>query len=160
MSIYDYYSDKQIIKIVNIIKEQCEEASRKENREAIRISRDLYNRIKKGRKAHDITADIYVGFFYPENVIDGIMTQDVANGFYTQPELVTKDSIIHIYHQSNPLTSKLIKERLTSGKAFFCLRYNVDQLYSLKSIEAIYMNEANSEPEFLYIKPQIAVVAS
>ena len=32
--------------------------------------------------------------------------------------------------------------------------------YSLKSIEAIYMNEANSEPEYLYIKPQIAVVAS
>ena len=72
MSIRDYLSDEQINKIHSVIRTQCEIAARNDAAERNRVEAALYDRLKKGRKAHDVTGDIYVAMFYPENAIDGL----------------------------------------------------------------------------------------
>ena len=151
MSIYDYLTYKQVNKIKSIIISQCDEAARKETKEAMRISQAVYDRLKKGRKAHDITADVYIGFFYPENYIEGLNLSVVNNGIYSQPELTTEQAIFHIYHQSNPLNSKLVMERAsTPGKRFFCIRFRVDKTFHLRTIEAVQLSGEEREVEEIY----------
>ena len=72
MSIHDYLSEEQINKINTVIRIQCEQAAHNDAVERNRISADLYNKLKKGRKAHDLTGDIYVALFYQENTIEGL----------------------------------------------------------------------------------------
>lgn len=152
MSIYDYLNEDQIDKIRSVIRIQCEQAACSDAVERNRIPADLYDKLKKGRKAHDVTGNIYVALFYPENTIEGLNTELAKNGIYTQPELVNENVIIHIYHQTNKLNSKLVKERMTGMKAFFCIRYDVDKTYRLKSIEAVHVT--NGEIENLYTAPK------
>ena len=151
MSINDYLTSEQVRKIISIIKSQCDEASRKEIRESMRVPEEVYSRVKKGRKAHDITADVYMGFFYAENRIEGLKLALINNGIYSQPELTSDSVIIHIYHQSNMLDSKVVKERsATPGKDFFCIRFSVDKAYRLKTIEAVLLNGTDREKEMIY----------
>lgn len=159
MSIYNYLTHEQVDKIKTIIRSQCDEAARKETREAIRISQAVYDRLKKGRKAHDITADVYVGFFYPENRIEGLDLSIVENGIYSQPELTTDRAIVHIYHQSNSLNSKLVKDRAAKpGKSFFCIRFAVDKSFHLKTIEAVHVSGADQEVEEIYRAPDLSAM--
>ncbi len=58
MRIFDYLSEDQIDKIKSVIRIQCEQAARNDAVERNRISADLYDRLKKGRKAHDVNADL------------------------------------------------------------------------------------------------------
>ena len=101
MSIKDQISQEQIERIVDIIRRQCDDAARHDNQNRIRIGEDLYKLLKKGRKAHDITGDVYAGFFYPENHIEGLDIRVIENGNYNQQELRTEAAVIHIYHESN-----------------------------------------------------------
>ena len=153
MSIRDYLTNEQIDKIQSVIRAQCDQVARNDAVERNRIAPDLYDRLKKGRKAHDVTGDIYVALFYAENAVDGLETVEVANGIYTQPKLVNDNVIIHIYHQTNRLNSKLVNERKSGNKQFFCIRYDVDKTYRLKSIEAVH--PATGEVESLYIMPRL-----
>ena len=153
MSIRDYLTTEQIDKIQSVIRTQCAQAARNDAVERNRIAPDLYDRLKKGRKAHDVTGDIYVALFYAENAIAGLETVEVANGIYTQPELVNDDVVIHIYHQTNRLNSKLVEKRKTEDKQFFSIRYDVDRAYRLKSIEAVH--PATGEVENLYTAPSL-----
>lgn len=152
MSIQDYLTIEQIDKIQSVIRVQCDKAARNDAVERNRIDANLYNRLKKGRKAHDVTGDIYVALFYVENAIDGLETVEVVNGIYTQPELVNDDVVIHIYHKTNRLNSKLVEERKYGNKQFFSIRYDVDKAYRLKSIEAVHL--ATGEVENLYTAPK------
>lgn len=153
MSIRDYLSDDQIDKIHSVIRTQCDRMARNEAVERNRIGADLYNKLTKARGAHKETGDIYVALFYPENAIDGLEIVTVANGIYTQPELKNEDVVIHIYHKTNPLNSKLVKDRAVGQKPFFCIRYDVDSTYRLKSIEAVHV--ATKEKEVLYEAPRL-----
>ena len=153
MSIRDYLSKEQIDKILEVIRSQCEQAARNDVNKRYRIEDSLYERLKKGRKAHDVTGDIYVALFYPENMIDGLEIVDVNNGYYTQPELQNDDVLIHIYHRTNKLDSELVKNRVAGQKPFFCIRYDCDKLYRLKSIDAIHV--ATHTKEVLYEFPTI-----
>ncbi len=72
MSIHDYLSEEQINKINTVIRIQCEQAAHNDAVERNRIPTDLYDKLKKGRKAHDVTGDIYVALFYQENAIEGL----------------------------------------------------------------------------------------
>lgn len=157
MSIRDYLSDEQINKIHSVIRTQCEIAARNDAAERNRVEAALYDRLKKGRKAHDVTGDIYVAMFYPENAIDGLETVEVANGIYTQPELKNEDVVIHIYHQTNRLNSKLVRDRAAEQKPFFCIRYDVDSTYRLRSIEAVHV--ASGEVENLFSTPRLVRAA-
>ncbi len=148
MSIYDFLNEEQISKIISVIKAQCEQAARNDTVERNRIPADLYDKLKKGRKAHDMTGEIYVALFYPENTIEGLATEAVSNGIYTQPELANKDVLVHIYHQSNKLNSKLIQDRITGQKTFFCIRYDVDKMYHLRSIDVVH--PASCQVEYLW----------
>ena len=130
MSIHDYLSEEQINKINTVIRIQCEQAAHNDAVERNRISADLYNKLKKGRKAHDLTGDIYVALFYQENTIEGLKLELTSNGIYTQPELVGENVLIHIYYQTNKLNSKLVQNRIASDKPFFCIRYDVDKIIS------------------------------
>lgn len=160
MSIYDYLTHEQVDKISSIIRSQCDEAARKETREAMRISQEVYDRLKKGRKAHDITADVYVGFFYPENRIEGLQLSEIKNGIYWQPELTTEQAIIHIYHQSNQLNSKLVTDRAsTPEKEFFCIKYGVDKAFHLQTIEAVHLRGTEREVEEIYQAPDLTIIA-
>ncbi len=156
MSVRDYLTAGQIDKIQSVIREQCVRAARNDDVERNRIGSDLYYRLKKGRKAHDVTGDIYVALFYPENTIDGLHTGEVSNGIYTQPELENDLVVIHIYHQTNRLNSRLVKERKNGNKQFFCIRYDHDKAYHLKSIESVH--PATGEVEKLYTAPKLLKV--
>lgn len=153
MSIYDYLNEDQIDKIISVISRSCYEAEKKEVNEKNRISEDIYKRLKKGRKAHDLTGDIYVSFFYNENAIDGLKTEIVDNVSYAQPELSNDRVVVHIYHKSNRLESKLIKDTAKSSKHLFCIRYDHDKSYRLKSIEAVDIIEKTKE--ILYERPKL-----
>ncbi len=157
MSICNYLSNEQIEKIKSVIKAQCENAARNDAAERNRIPADLYDKLKKGRKAHDVTGDIYVALFYQENAIEGLNIELTSNGIYTQPELVGENVLIHIYHQTNRLNSKLVKDRVARQKSFFCIRYDVDKAYRLKSIEAVHA--ASGEIENLYTAPIVVQMA-
>lgn len=157
MSIYDYLSEEQINKIISVIRTQCEQAASNDALKRNRVSSNLYEKLKKGRKAHDITGDIYVALFDPENTIDGFTIELVNNGIYTQPELVYKTVLIHIYHQTNRLNSNLVKDRIAGKKEFFCIRYDVDKRYRLKSIEAVHV--ASGDVENLYTTPKLVQIA-
>ena len=85
-----------------------------------------------------MTVDIYVALFYSENTIEGLTTKLANNGIYAQPELVNENVLIHIYHQTNKLNSKLVKDRMAGQKEFFCIRFDLDKMYRLKSIEAVH----------------------
>ena len=148
MSIFDYLNEEQIEKIKSVIKIQCEQAARNDAVQRNRIPTDIYEKLKRGRKAHNVTGDIYVALFYPENTIEGLSKELVNNGSYIQPELGNENVLIHIYHQTNKLDSKLVKDRIVGHKEFFCIRYDVDKAYRLKSIEAVHV--ANGEIENLY----------
>ena len=151
MSIHDYLSDKQIEKIVSIIKAQCDDTARDEINRAIRIPMEIYDKIQKCRKAHEITGYIYAGFFYAENSIEGVEVDLVDNGNYAQPELITDNVIIHIYHKTNKLDSKLIEDRKTNtGKAFICIKYDVDKSYNLISVDAVSFEGGKKETENLF----------
>ena len=152
MSIYDYLSEEQIDKIKSVISIQCDQAACNAAVVKNRIPSDLYEKLKKGRKAHNVTGDIYVALFYPENNIIGLTTELVDNGIYVQPELVNENVLIHIYHQTNRLNSKLVKDRITGRKAFFCIRYDVDKTYRLKSIEAV--QPSNGKIDNIYTAPK------
>lgn len=134
MSIYSHLSHQQIDKIISIIRAQCDEAARRDRNEMLRVGGELYKKLKTGRKAHDITGDIYIGFFYPENRIEGLTLSAVKNGIYHQPELRKADTIIHIYHKTNPLDSNLIKKLKKERSHFFCILYAVDKNSRLLSI--------------------------
>ena len=95
--------------------------------------------------------------FYDENEIDGLETVDVANGIYTQPELRNDDVVIHIYHKTNPLNSKLVKDRAEEQKPFFCIIYSHDKNFRLKSIEAVHV--ATKEKEVLFEAPRLVRAA-
>ena len=82
------------------------------------------------------------------NTIEGLNLEVIDNGIYSQPELVGENVRIHIYHKSNRLNSKLVKERIDSDKPFFCIRFDVDKTHHLKSIEAVH--PASGEKESLY----------
>ncbi len=157
MSVHDYLSKEQINKINSVIRTQCVKAAHNDAAERNRIPSDLYDKLKKGRKAHDVTADIYVAMFYPENTVVGFTTVPVNNGIYTQPELVNENVLIHIYHQTNRLNSKLVKDRIAGQKEFFCIRYDVDKMYRLKSIEAVHA--ASGEVENLYATPKLVHIS-
>ncbi len=83
MRIFDYLSEDQIDKIKSVIRIQCEQAARNDAVERNRISADLYDRLKKGRKAHDVTGDIYVAMFYQENAIEGLNIELTSKQIYT-----------------------------------------------------------------------------
>jgi len=157
LRICDYLSEEQLSKIKSVIRIQCEQAARNDAVERNRISADLYDELKKGRKAHDLTSDIYVALFYQENIIEGLNLELTTNGIYTQPELVGENILIHIYHQTNKLNSKLVQNRIASDKPFFCIRYDVDKTYRLKSIEAVHA--ASGEIENLYTATRIVQIA-
>jgi len=157
VSIHDYLSEEQINKINTVIRIQCEQAAHNDAVERNRISADLYNKLKKGRKAHYLTGDIYVALFYQENTIEGLKLELTSNGIYTQPELVGENVLIHIYHQTNKLNSKLVQNRIASDKPFFCIRYDVDKTYRLKSIEAV--DAASGEIENLYTATRVVQMA-
>lgn len=157
VSIYDYLSEKQIDKIKSVIRIQCEQAAFTDASERNRLPSDLFYKLKKGRRTHDVTGDIYVALFYPENTIEGLRITLTNNGIYTQPELVNENVLIHIYHKTNKLNSKLVKDRIAGQKVFFCIRYDVDKTYRLKSIEAVHA--ANGEIENLYTAPKVAQMA-
>ena len=157
MSIRDYLSDELIEKIKSLIKTQCENAARNDAVERNRIPAELYDKLKKGRKAHDVTGDIYVLLFYPENTIERLSIELSSNGIYTQPELVNDDVLLHIYHKTNKLNSKLVQDRTTEHRPFFCIRYDIDKTYRLKSIEAVHV--ASGEIEILYTVPRVVRVA-
>jgi len=157
VSIHDYLSEEQIDKIKSVIRIQCEQAARNDAVERNRIPADLYDKLKKGRKTHDVTGDIYVSMFYPENTIDGLTTELISNGIYIQPELVNEDVLIHIYHQTNKLKSKLVQDRIKGHKPFFCIRYDVDKTYRLKSIEVVHA--ASGQVEYLYTAPKVVQMA-
>ena len=148
MSIYDFLSEEQISKITSVIKAQCEQAARNDAVERNRIPADLYDKLKKGRKAHNLTGEIYVALFYPENTIEGLAVEAVSSGIYTQPELSNEDALVHIYHQSNKLKSKLIQDRIAGQKTFFCIRYDVDKMYHLRSIDVVH--PASCQVEYLW----------
>ena len=157
MRICDYLNEEQIGKIKSVIRIQCEQAARNDAVERNRISADLYDKLKKGRKAHDLTGDIYVALFYQENTIEGLNLEVTSNGIYTQPELVGENVLIHIYHQTNKLNSKLVQDRIACDKPFFCIRYDVDKTYRLKSIEAVHA--ASGEIENLYTATRVVQMA-
>ena len=157
MRLRDYLSEEQIDKIKTVIKNQCEHAAHNDAVERNRISADLYDKLKKGRKAHDVTGDIYVALLYQENAIEGLNIKLTSNGIYTQPELVGENVLIHIYHQTNKLNSKLVKDRIASDKPFFCIRYDVDETYRLKSIEVVHA--ASGEIENLYTATRVVQMA-
>ena len=99
----------------------------------------------------------YVALFYQENAIEGLNIELTSNGIYTQPELVGENVLIHIYHQTNRLNSKLVQDRIASNKPFFCIRYDVDKTYRLKPIEAV--DAASGEIEILYTATRVVQMA-
>ena len=138
MSIYNHLSYEQIGRIINIICLQCNRKANREITERNRIGDEaLYKRLTKCRKAHDITGEIYLVFFYPENRIDNLVLLDVSNGYYSQPELRNDEAIIHIYHWQNPLNSRIVQDRLQEGKYYYCLMYRVDSNYRLQQVKAV-----------------------
>lgn len=157
VSIHDYLSEEQIDKIKSMIRIKCEQAALNDAYERNRIPTDLFYKLKKGRRAHDVTGNIYVALFYPENTIEGLSITLSDNGIYTQPELVNENILIHIYHKTNKLNSKLVKDRIAGQKEFFCIRYDVDKTYRLKSIEAVHV--ADGKTENLYTAPKVAQMA-
>ena len=104
-----------------------------------------------------MTGDIYVALFYQESAIEGLNIELTSNGIYTQPELVGENVLIHIYHQTNKLNSMLVQDRIASNKPFFCIRYDVDKTYRLKSIEAV--DAASGEIEILYTATRVVQMA-
>ncbi len=153
MALHDYLSDEQIKKIVNIISITCERAAQKDSTDRMGIDAELFARLKKGRKAHDVTGDINVALFKTQNVIEGLNLSVAENGIYAQPELENERVLIHIYHRTNRLDSKLVKDRANGVKAFFCIRYNHDKEYHLLSVESVYV--PTNEVEKLYSAPRL-----
>lgn len=64
MRITDCLNANQIDSLISLIRNQCNRTARNEMQLAMRIPEELYIRLKKGRKAHDITGDIYCSVHY------------------------------------------------------------------------------------------------
>lgn len=139
-SIYSCLNESQITKIISIIKERCDkeiqkEKEKKEEINELKISKEIYDKLKKSRKAHILTFNLYIDLFTPQNNIEGFQYGLTENGNYFQPELENDHVLIHIYHKSD-LNSKLIKRRAESMKPFYCIQFSVNNSGELKSIEA------------------------
>ena len=160
MSIYDFLSVNQVNAFIDLIRNECNRVAWNAAERARPLPQDLYERLVKGRKEHDITGDIYVSAFYPNNQIDGIDIHEVNNGNYTQPEFTIDNTIIHIYHNSNKLTSNLVTERKNYlDNNFFCIMYQTDGECHLKYINAVYIHGNNKNIERIYTTPNIAIQA-
>ena len=160
MSIYDCIQEKDVNRIVNIIRAQCDSEAHHEERTSKTIDKELYKRLQKGRKAHDITGKVYAGFFFPANQIDGFDVNEVENGNYTQPELKKGNTVIHIYHSSNRLGSSLVKEKINDiSIRFFCFMYKVDDEYRLTKVEVISFLDGVQEKEIIYEQPTLVAVS-
>ena len=160
MKISDCLNADQVDSLVSLIRNQCNRAARNEMQLTMRIPEDLCAQLKKGRKAHDITGDIYIAAFIAENQIEGVHVKPVKSGIYTQPEFTVNNTIIHIYHHSNKLSSLLITSRANAlNSNFFCIRYKIDEGYRLEYIEALYLNGETKTKEIIYTAPDISVKA-
>lgn len=118
--------------------------------------------MKKGRKKHDITGDVYIGFAYLENQIAGLKHSIIQNGIYYQPELQNEHTIIHIYHVTNMLQSKLVRDRAAQKeKNFICIRYGTDRYSKLEYVEVVYLDEkcVIKSKEELYRAPKTIPIA-
>jgi len=160
MSIYDNLNPTQVNAFIDLIRNECNRVAWNEAELARPIDPELYDRIKKGRKAHNLTFEIYVKAFYPDNQIDGIDVHDVMNGIYTQPEFIIGNTVIHIYHASNKLDSALI-ESLKNNRdiQFFCIMFQPDEDYHLQYIDAIHLRGNEKYPERIYTTPNITIQA-
>ena len=148
MKIRNYISEEQLERIISIIQEACSIASQKENDIRCRLSTELYVKLKKGRKAHDVTGDVYCSFFYEVNQINGIDCEVVQSGIYSQPELSNEDVVIHIYHATNKLQSNLVNERKKGERAFFAIKFETKNTYDLKTITVV--DVKTGEKEIVY----------
>lgn len=142
ISIYHYLSDIQIDKIISIIKKRCDIEIQEEKKEisTVHISKDIYEKLKKCRKAHNLTLNLYIDLYEPENIIEGFRYKLTENGNYYQPELEDDNVIIHIYYKSD-LCSKLIKRRAKEEKPFYCIQFSVDSSGNLKSVYANHISK-------------------
>ena len=151
MSVYDYLQKNEVNRIVDVIRQQCNSEYLHEKRMSMSIDKELYKRLQKGRRAHDITGKIYIGFFYPANSIEGFNVNEVENGIYSQPELIKGSIVIHVYHNSNRLESSLIQEKAKDNSIqYFCFMYSVDDEYRLKKVDVISFHDGNQEKETVY----------
>ena len=141
-----------------MIKNQCEREARNVAEERRGISDDIYERLNKGRKPHDITRAIYCAFFRPENAIEGLYVNLIENGIYAQPELMNDNVLVHIYHHSNNLNSRLVQNRKSEDKPFFCIKYEINNSSCLKSIKSV--DAASGEIETLYESPRVVRLVS
>ncbi len=153
MKITEFLTEHQLNRILDVIQTQCDNAARDAVNERRNISIDLYNRLNKGRQPHNVTRKINIALLYPENSIIGLTPHVVSNGIYTQIELENENVLIHIYHHSNNLNSRLVQNRMACGKQFFCIKYKIDNNSRLKSIESIHI--ASNETETLYTAPRV-----
>ncbi len=160
MSIYDYLSVNQVNAFIDLIRNECNRAAWNAAERARPISPELYYRLIKGRNEHELTGEIYVSAFYPDNQIDGIAIHEVINGNYTQAEFTIENTVIHIYHNSNKLTSNLVTERKNDLNInFFCIMYQTDRECHLKFINAVHIQGNNKNIERIYTTPNIAIQA-
>ena len=160
MSVYDYLLETEVNTIINIIRIQCDSFAHHEENLSKPIDKELYKRLQKGRKAHDLTGEIYAGFFYPAYRIDGFDVYEVENGYYTQPELRKGNSVIHVYHSSNRLESSLANEKINDESIqFFCFMYTLDEKYKRKEVNVISFCDGMQEKETIYKQPTLKAVS-
>ena len=120
LSIHRYLNDEQLFKIISCIENRCKkyEKSDAQERDEFIFSKDIYDKICKGRKAHTLTCGLNADLYNEKDNLKEFQLILTENGNFYQPELINNDVIIHIYYKSS-MDSNLIKKRAKENKTFF-----------------------------------------
>ena len=130
----------QIDAIAQIISQRCQWFARAEE-ENNGLYSDVYSPMRKG---HNITLAVISGFL-PETEIEGFHIVPVEYGIgQRQPELIGERVILHIYRDSNPAETKIVKRRCDEYNKDFIhfplfayLKYKEREDGSLKSLQLL-----------------------
>ena len=132
-------TEKQINKIVSIIRHQCDRIIERDSRNAIDYP-DLEDDDYMSSRKHSDTASIYAGF-QPGMDLEGLTVKKHKYGRgYWQPDIGNEEIIVQIYRGDNDLISQEIEAKTTDTRHYYIFKFFKQNKRPLTRIDLVDMD--------------------
>ena len=132
-------TEKQINKIVSIIRHQCDRIVERDSRNAVDYP-DLEDDDYMSSRKHSDTASVYAGFL-PGMDIEGLSVEKHKYGIaYCQPDIGNEEIIVQIYKGDVSLTSNEIEAKRAGNRHYYIFKFFKEKNKTLTRIDLIDMD--------------------